>query len=120
LAIATRWEIKSLLGISSSSHDSRISALIPEVEADYLKIRGKAFATDATDGRTVYPDGSKLTAARMVQFHLDGLTAGAKSESLGDYSADAEELLEGYPKSVVGRIRRYGGPERYLAQVEST
>lgn len=107
MAIIDTSTAKTLLGITTTDHDTRIDALIPEVESHYLRIRGKAFEVDDQD-QTVYPDGSELTAAQMIGYHLFGPAQGAASEKVDDYSITAEERVEGYPRSIIGAIARYG------------
>lgn len=109
--ILTLEEYKSLTGLKDTSKDERIEALIPLVEDDYLAIRGKEW--DRTDdGSIAYPTGSKLTAAEMVTYRLSTLpgTVGYASESIGDYSMglDTHDLLHGYPRHIITKIRRYG------------
>ena len=43
MAITTRDRVKAILGITTTDHDDRIDALIPQVEDDYVQIRGKPF-----------------------------------------------------------------------------
>ena len=107
--IITLCQYKSIAGITDTSKDTQISALIPIVEDDYLAIRGKAFETDS-EGHTVYPEGSLGTAAEMISYKL--LTAkggvGVTSETIGDYSVGlSSDLLRGYPRSTVQKIRRF-------------
>ncbi|MBQ3729708.1 MAG: hypothetical protein II903_09430 [Spirochaetales bacterium] len=102
-------QYKAIAGITDNSQDSRITALIDVVENDYLAIRGKAFDEDG-EGNTVYPEGSLGTAAEMISYKL--LTSkgeiGVTSETIGDYSVGlSADLLKGYPRSTVQRIRRF-------------
>ena len=95
--------------METSALDTRISALIPVVEDDFLSIRGKAFDT-AKDGTTVYPKGSTMVACEMISFRLLTLkgSVGVVSESIGDYSVGfSSDMLLGYPRSTVQKIRRY-------------
>lgn len=107
--IITLEQYKAIAGIPDDSQDTRISALIPVVEEDFLAIRGKAFDTDS-EGQTVYPAGSRMAAAEMISYKL--LTAkgnvGVASETIGDYSVGfSTDLLNGYPRPTVQKIRRY-------------
>jgi predicted transcriptional regulator len=107
--IITTDQYKALVGIRDNSHDVQIAELIAAVEDDYLRIRNKAFDTDA-DGATVYPSGSMMAAAEMVSYKLATLggQVGVASETIGDYSVSlGTDLLYGYPKSTVLKIRRY-------------
>lgn len=108
--IVTLEKVKRLLGITDTSQDGRIEALISTAEADYLSIRGRAFETDA-DGGTVYPDGAEGVAAEMVAYKLAtlGKMDGIQGETIGSYSYTKDANLDhGYPAGIVGRIRRYG------------
>lgn len=91
--------------------DARIAIAITRAEKDYLAIRGIPFelSTDATPV-DVYPTGSDYTAAEMVCY-LCGYGVyqgrGEKSESIGDRSATHDDKIHGYPRSIVGTIKRY-------------
>jgi hypothetical protein len=91
--------------------DARIDISIARAEKDYLAIRGTSFelSTD-TVPVDVYPDGADSTAAEMVCY-LCGYGVyqgrGEKSESLGDRSATHDDKIHGYPRSIVGTIKRY-------------
>lgn len=98
--------VKSFLVINDTANDARIDLLIPRVEADYLSIRGKAFDLD-TNGDTVYPEGSDSVASEMIGYLLNK-KYGVKIESLADFHQTFEDAtLFGYPKSIVGSIKRY-------------
>ena len=45
MAITTLANVKTLLNITEPSKDAWITALIPQIEGDYVKIRGKPFDT---------------------------------------------------------------------------
>lgn len=106
--IITLDEYKAIAGVSGSGHDPQIQALIPVVEDDFLRIRGKAF--DVADGGIAYPPGSKMAAAEMISYKLLTLQGGvgAASETIGDYTISrSEDLLHGYPRSTVQKIERF-------------
>ncbi len=107
--IITLEKYKELVGIETSELDSRITALIPVVEDDFLAIRGKAFDT-SEDSSIIYPEGSTMVACEMISFRLLTLkgSVGVISESIGDYSVGfSSDMLLGYPRSTVQKIRRY-------------
>jgi len=111
MAIVDLDTVKLFLQISGTNKDVLIEALIPQVEADFLKIRNKAFDEDSNDD-IEYPDGSELIASQMVGYHMDSSmkTGGSKkSESIGSYSytRDSESGVLGYPKAITDRIERY-------------
>lgn len=107
--IITLEQYKAIAGITDTSLDTQINALISVIEDDYLAIRGKSFDVD-DEMNTVYPEGSLGTAAEMISYKL--LTAkgnvGTTSETIGDYSVGfSTDLLNGYPRSTIQKIRRY-------------
>lgn len=91
------------------SKDYEISLFIARAESDYLNIRGVAFDVDSL-GATVYPSGADSTAAEMVCY-LSGIGRydgrGKKDESLSGRSASYDDKIHGYPRSIVGTIKRY-------------
>lgn len=109
--IITIDEYKAMAGLKDSSADSQIEALIPLVEDDYLAIRGRPWDR-SEDGSIAYPAGSRLTAAEMLSYRLATLrgAVGYSAESIGDYSMglDTHDMLHGYPRHIVTKIRRYG------------
>lgn len=112
--IITLQEFKDLNGITTTDKDAVISALIPLIEEDYLRIRNKPFDEeyneDTQEWGVVYPLGSKLTAAAMIEYRMNaGKTSGVQSESLGKYSITYQTGggANGYPASITGSIKRY-------------
>jgi hypothetical protein len=72
---------------------------------------GVRITADYESQDSVYPDNGKFVAAKMIGWHLQTQKSlGANSESLGDhsiaYSGD-DTYIKGYPKSIVGAIKRY-------------
>jgi len=59
--------------------------------------------------QTIYPDGAEMTAVQMIKHQINTIEgAGVASESLGDYSVQYVQAVNGnYPKSVVGGIKRF-------------
>ena len=111
MAITTLANVKTFLGITSTAKDALITMLIPLVESDFLRIRNKAFATDIYD-EIVYPEGSELTAIKMVAYLLydsskSGVAGAVKSESLSRHSITFEEVVDSYPAGLVSRIQRF-------------
>ncbi|WP_320130255.1 hypothetical protein [uncultured Sphaerochaeta sp.] len=108
--IITLEEYKDLTGITDNKIDAQINALILVVEDDYLSIRNKPFDTDA-NGDIIYPAGSKMAAAEMISYKILTLrgNVGSTYEMIGGYSISlSADLIKGYPKSTVQKIRRYG------------
>ena len=111
MAIITRAKAKTLLQITDTLKDDLIDALIPQVEADYLLIRNRAFDEDSNDDID-YPDNAELVAAQMIGFLMTDMakSGGAfKSESIGKYSYTSSEMVAGYPKTITSRIDKYVG-----------
>jgi len=114
MSITTLEQVKTMLGIEqgNTKKDAAITALIPEVEKDYLAIRNKPFELD-DDENIIYPSGAPVTAAKMVMYHLNsGRRTGFSSEKLGDWAAVMEDTIGGYPRNVVSGITRYIGSLR--------
>lgn len=107
MAIIDLATTKTFLSLTDTSKDALITALIPIIEADYLKIRNTDFDTD-DDGVTVYPDGASYTASQMIGYQLYK-KIGVKSESFSGYSYQGEETIRGYPKTIVDAIDKYAG-----------
>lgn len=107
MAITTLATVKTVLGITDSSKDARITALIPLVESDYLNIRNLAF--DVVGGSIVYPAGSEMTAIKMISWQLYNANSfGKSSESLGDYSVSYEQnRISEYPLTITNQIKKY-------------
>lgn len=109
MAITTLSKVKTYLGITDTLSDSKISALIPLVEQDYLDIRNCEWAT--IEGVSVYPIGSDVTAAEMIQYKLetDKPDADLQSETIGSYSYSrlTSARYKGYPSDIVASIKKY-------------
>jgi hypothetical protein len=108
MAIVTQAQVKTFLQITGTDKDDLITALIPAVEADYLRIRNAAF--DASGAITLYPDGSDLVASLMIGYNLNSSMASGgamKSESIGSYSYTRADTPSGYPDAITSRIDKY-------------
>lgn len=110
MAITTTSDVKTYLGIDTDDYDQKIEALIPFVEATYLRIRSAPFETDESDD-IVYPDGSDIVAAEMIGYKLslDSSFRFESSTRIGNYSASYgnSNSMYGYPPEIVGQIKRY-------------
>lgn len=111
MAIVTLSEVKTFLQITDTSKDTLITALIPAIEADYLKIRNYAFDLDDDGVTIIYPDGSDYTASLMIGYALNKNNTGMKSESLGDYSYTKQDLIGEYPAEISKRIKTFINPK---------
>lgn len=93
--------------VLDNREDARIVLAIIRAERDYLRMRGKAFATD-DDDNTVYPDGANITAGEMACYILGFYEGrGVDSEGLGDRNASYEKKVAGYPVSIVANIDKF-------------
>lgn len=94
MAITTLENVKTYLGISNTSQDSKIELLIPMIEQEILNYRNKDFETDDLD-EIIYPSGSELVAIKLIALELNNSkSSGVKSMKLDDYSVtnlDSEE-----------------------------
>jgi hypothetical protein len=114
VSITNKDFVKSYLGITDDTQAAVIESLIILAEEDYLNIRNKPWDTDA-EGNTIYPPGSDVVVAQMIGYKLnnkDGDGRLVSSESIGSYSvsygdATGQGNTFGYPKGVVGSIKRY-------------
>jgi len=111
MAITTLANVKTFLGLTSTTKDALITMFIPMVESDFLRIRNKAFDTD-DDDNIVYPNGSELTAIKMIAYLLydsskSGVAGAVKSESLSRHSITFAEVIDSYPAGLVSRIQKY-------------
>lgn len=94
----TLAQYKSLSGLTSTSKDAQITALIPVMVADF-----EAHCNVAP------PDGSILVQAQMISFLLATIAdPGFKSESVEGHSYTKDEVgASGYPVSVEGALEKY-------------
>lgn len=104
--------VKEYLAIDNETFDVRISRLIPYCEQIYKNIRNAPWDVDA-DGVEVYPVGSDITIANMIQYLLNTKPgeANISSESMNSYSVNYGDggTIQGFPRSVVGSIKKYVG-----------
>jgi hypothetical protein len=106
MAITTLANVKLILGITGTTQDTLITALIPLVEQQYQNIQGREFEKDEDDN-IIYPIGSEITAIKMIKQNIDFKSRNGKaSESLGNYSVSFLNTAD-YEKSITGEIRKY-------------
>lgn len=86
-------------------YDELIERLIYEVESHIEQIQGKPFDLDASE-EPIYPSGYESTAIYMVGWNLKN-RHGLKIINIGDYSQTTEDMVQGYPKDLTYRIKRY-------------
>jgi hypothetical protein len=120
--ITTVEDVKELLGIDNETFDVRIAKLIPYCEQMYKNIRNAPWDTVGSltsseeslpDDTIVYPVGSDVTIANMVSYLLNNKMgeANISSESMNSYSVSYGDgsTFMGFPRSVVGSIKKYVG-----------
>jgi hypothetical protein len=109
MALITLTEAKLLLGITDTSKDALITALIPIIESDVREYCNKNFQ----DAPAVpsWEAWMKLPAAQMISYQMvaaGGNAVGMKSESQGGYSYTMQDLEGGYPKGVWQSFHTHG------------
>jgi phage tail sheath gpL-like len=96
-----------------SYYTVKLVSNVVTIITDYnVSFNGNSTGVTATASTVdiIYPDGSEMTAIKMIQHQLTNIKSqGIASESLGDYSVSyANGLMIGdYPKTVVNGIKRY-------------
>jgi hypothetical protein len=101
----------SLANASSSSADIYLTERFPSWQEwlsvlDITVTSSTSLTATASKMQTVYPKGSEMTAAQMIQYQMSK-PGGMKAESLGDYSVTYDDAAGGYPKSIMGQIVRF-------------
>ena len=101
MAVITLEEYKLLTGITGTTQDALITALIPMVQSDIVSICNYDFG-EGTDDED-FPEGMKLYAAQMITYQkvAAGNVATMQSESIDGYSYSRAEIgRSGYPSSI--------------------
>lgn len=98
MAAITLAQYKALTGITSTSRDTQISALITDMVADFT-----AYCNVAP------PTGSNIVQAQMISFLLATISGPLyKSESIEGWDYTREEVgKSGYPTSVEGALEKF-------------
>lgn len=105
MAVITLAEYKTLAGITGSTQDALITALIPMVEDDIIALCNYDFGQGTVDED--FPEGMKLYAAQMITYQISNGTrvAAMQSESIEGYSyTRAESGASGYPAALESAI----------------
>jgi len=110
MAVITLEEYKLLTGITGTTQDALITALIPMVQSDIVSICNYDFGegTDYED----FPEGIKLYAAQMITYQkvAAGNVATMQSESIDGYSYSRAEIgRSGYPSSIESGLKSKWG-----------
>lgn len=101
MAVITLAEYKTLAGISDTTKDALITALIPIVQSDIISICNYDFGagTSVED----FPEGMKLYASQMITYQIasSGKVPAMQSESIDGYSYTRADMgASGYPASI--------------------
>ena len=107
--ITTLEFVKKYLNIQDNDKDFKIQNLIPVVEQHYLAIRNSAFSKDS-EGNIVYPIGSNVTAAEMIDYIIsqkEDMPGYASRYSLGKFSIERGSVKQGYPSYITSQIKQY-------------
>jgi hypothetical protein len=102
--------VQSYIFNSANSIDNYITAI--DAENNTLEIDTAASTTASTVIFTAYPLGSKLTAAKLIQYFMSTSSMnGLKSESIGSYSytKSGDGQTAGVPDDIYRSIKRYIG-----------
>lgn len=101
MAVITLAEYKTLAGISDTTKDALITALIPLVESDIIAICNYDFGAGTADED--FPAGMKLYASQMITYQIasSGKVPTMQSESIDGYSYTRADMgASGYPASI--------------------
>lgn len=105
-AYITLVEVKTLLGITDSSQDNLITALLPIIKSDFIEETNNPMV-DA-DGVDNWAVGTQLVLSQMIGQMLTDLSGGLfRSESEGGYSYTRENQIGGYSESIMGKLQKY-------------
>jgi hypothetical protein len=106
--------IKSFLGITDTSQDDRIDAMIPVLIEQYEQIRNAPFdfIVDSDGNKTfIYPESLPAVISQMMEYVLAVQSGGYKqatSEKIGSYSVSyGGSDSYPYPQSIMGQIKRF-------------
>lgn len=106
--------VKTYLGITTTTNDNKIDALIPMYEQLYLRIRNAPWAKNynqTTDELLpIYPPGSNVTIAEMIGYKisLGGSYDTLTHETTMSYSWTSDGKTSfGFPAGVIGQITRF-------------
>ena len=93
-------EIKNILYITGSDHDSQISVLLPIVESHISNYCFTTFDTGSS-----FPDGLKLVCAHMIEnIVYRAKKANITSETIGAYSVTYGRE---YPSEIIELLKPY-------------
>lgn len=119
MAIITLDKYKTLAGISGTSQDDRIEALIPVVQDDVIAICNYDFG--AGTSTEAWPVGMQIYVVQMIGYLLSTLggSVGMNSETQGGYSYTKDAIgVNGYPVGVekgLGKFTRVSAKKTQAA-----
>ena len=95
-------------GVALSSSDYKINYNTGKITFTVAPVDNARLTVDYSSQEIQYPDGAEITAIEMVDYLCSrGGSSGLKSESLGDHSESKENVVDGYPESITGSIKRF-------------
>lgn len=106
MAVITLAEYKAIRGISGTTQDTQISALIPIVQDEIIAFCNQDWGAGTAD--EIFPASLKGTAADMITYRMaGGLSSGKKSESIDGYSYARDDIGDsGYPVGIEKGLAR--------------
>lgn len=107
MAVITLAEYKTLRGITVSTYDAQISALIPIVQDEIIQFCNQDWGAGTVD--EAFPAGLKSVSANMITHQMSGAQAGGKkSESIDGYSYTKDDVGDsGYPVGIEKGLSRH-------------
>jgi hypothetical protein len=107
MAVITLAEYKAIRGISGTTQDAQITALIPIVQDEIIQFCNQDWGAGTVD--EAFPVGLKSVSANMITYQMSGAQAGGKkSESIDGYSYTKDDVGDsGYPVGIEKGLSRY-------------
>lgn len=112
MAVITRAEVKTILGLTDTCRDDQIDMYIPIIEDDIKTYTNRDWGSDDFP----WPVGMKPCAAMMANYLFGATSAGLKSENIGTYSYTRDTATNGYPDMIYAMLKKW----RYLSTKSGT
>ncbi len=106
MAVITLAEYKALKGITGTTQDAQITALIPVVQDEIITFCNQDWGAGTVD--EAFPANLKGVSADMITYRLGGgVSSGKKSESIDGYSYSRDDIGDsGYPMGIEKGLSR--------------
>ncbi|SFJ83176.1 head-tail connector protein [Thermoflavimicrobium dichotomicum] len=95
-------EVKALLRISGTQHDSYLSVILPMAKEFVTTYCNREFKDD--QGAESFPDGVKIAIAKICEFHMK--QSGVQSETLARHSVTYSNEYPSEIKTILNNYRR--------------